>query len=73
MVKASAFTAQIHVGGGLSGTITMRNADALKALTLPFADDVKMVTPRTQNMNIQSSLIVAWDWSQEWDIPINPA
>ncbi len=73
MVKASAFTAQVHVGGGLSGTIPMRDADALEALTLSLADDVKMLTPRTQNMNLQSSLIAAWDLSQEWDIPINPA
>ncbi len=33
--------------------------DALKALTLLFADDVKMVTPRTLDMNLHSSLIDA--------------
>ncbi len=30
-------------------------------------DDVKMVTPRTQKMNLRRPLIAAWDWSQEWD------
>ncbi len=48
-------------------------ADALEALTLVFADDVKMVTPRTQNMNLHSSLIAPWNWSQKWDLPANPA
>ncbi len=39
----------------------------------PFADDVEMVTPRTQNTNLHSSLIAAWDWSQKLDLPVNPA
>ncbi len=47
--------------------------DSLEALKFLFADDVKMVIPWTQNMNLQSSLIVAWDWSQKWGLPINPA
>ncbi len=47
--------------------------DALEALTLLYADDVKMVTPRTQNMNLHSALISAWDWSKKWDLPINLA
>ncbi len=46
--------------------------DILEALTLLFADDVKMVTPQTQNINPHSSLIAAWDWSQKWDLPTNP-
>ncbi len=45
--------------------------DTLEPLTLLFADDVKMVTPQTQNM--KSFLIAAWDWSQKWDLSINPA
>ncbi len=36
------------------------------------ADEVKMVTRRTQNMNLRSSLTAAWDWSKKWDLPINP-
>ncbi len=47
--------------------------DAIEALTLLFVDIVKMVTPRTQNMNLHNCRIAAWDWSQEWDLPINPA
>ncbi len=31
--------------------------DVIGALTLLFADDVKMAT---------------WDWSKKWDLPINP-
>ncbi len=37
--------------------------NAFEALTLLFADDVKMVTARTQNMNLYSSLIAVTDWS----------
>ncbi len=47
--------------------------DILEALTLLFADDVKLMTRRTQNMNLHSSLTVALDWSKKWDLPINPA
>ncbi len=47
--------------------------DVLEALTLLFADDVKMVTRRSQSMNLHSSLTATWDWSKKWDLPINPA
>ncbi len=47
--------------------------NALEVLTLLFADDVKMVTRRTQNMNLHISLTAAWDWSKKWGLPINPA
>ncbi len=47
--------------------------EALKALTLVFAGDVKMVTPRTQNMHLHGFLIAEWDWSQKRDLPINHA
>ncbi len=33
--------------------------DALETLTMLFADDVKLVTPWTQNMNLHISLIAA--------------
>ncbi len=36
--------------------------DVLETLTLLFADDVKMVTRRSQSMNFHSSLTAAWDW-----------
>ncbi len=41
-------------------------------MTVLFADDVKMVARGTQNMNLPSSLTVAWDWLKKWDLPINP-
>ncbi len=40
--------------------------DVIGALTLLFADDVKMATRRSQSMNLYSSLTAAWD------LPINP-
>ncbi len=43
-----------------------------EALALLFAHDVKMVTRRSQSMNLHSSLTAAWDWSKKWDLPINP-
>ncbi len=46
--------------------------DALETLTLLFADDVKMVTRRSQSMNLRNSLTAAWVWSKKWDLPINP-
>ncbi len=35
--------------------------DVLEALTLLFADYVKMATPRTQNIRFHSSLTAVWD------------
>ncbi len=47
--------------------------DALEALTLLLADAVKMVTRRTQNMNLHSSFIAEWDWwKKKWNLPSNP-
>ncbi len=46
--------------------------DVLESLTLFFAGDVKMVTRRTQNVNLFSYLTAAWDWSKKWDLPNNP-
>ncbi len=45
--------------------------DVLETMALLFADDVKMVTRRSQSMNLHSSLTAAWDWSKIWDLPIN--
>ncbi len=47
--------------------------DVLETMTLLFADDVKMVTRRSQSMNLHSSLAAAWDWPKKWDLPINPS
>ncbi len=47
--------------------------DVLETLTLLFMDDVKIVTRRSQSMNLRTSLTAAWDWSKKWDLPINPA
>ncbi len=38
----------------------------LETLTLLFADDVKIVSRRSQSMNLRSSLTAAWDWSKNW-------
>ncbi len=46
--------------------------DVPEALTLLFAEDVKMVTRRSQSMNLRSSLTAARDWSKKCDLPINP-
>ncbi len=43
--------------------------DVLETLTLLFADDVKMVTRRSQNMNLHRFLTAA---SKKWDLSINP-
>ncbi len=47
--------------------------DVLEKLTLVFADDAKMVTRRSQSMNLRSSLTAAWDWPKKGDLPINPS
>ncbi len=46
--------------------------DVLEPLTLLLADNVKMVTRRTQSINLHSSLTVAWGWSKKWHLSINP-
>ncbi len=46
--------------------------DVLETMTLLFADGVKIVTRRTQNMSRRSSFTAIWDWSKKWDLPINP-
>ncbi len=42
--------------------------EVLETLTLLFADNVKMVSRRSRI----SSLTAAWEWSNKWDLPINP-
>ncbi len=80
---------RVYVWGELSDPISMRSGipqgsvicpllflpfvndllGAREALSLIFADNAITVTRRTQNIN----LIAAWDWSQKWGLPINPA
>ncbi len=38
-----------------------------------FASDVKMVAHRVQKINLQESLDAAQDWSEKYDLQINPA
>ncbi len=45
---------------------------ALSDSAFLFADDVKMVFPRSQSNRLLSSLSSAWAWAGEWDLPINP-
>ncbi len=45
--------------------------DVVEVLTLLFAKDVKMVTRRSQSMNLHNAR-AALDWSKKWDLPINP-
>ncbi len=40
--------------------------------TLLFADDVKMVSSRSQSDLLQSSLYNVWNWSVTLDVPFNP-
>ncbi len=37
--------------------------DALETMTLLFANDFKMVTSRTLDMNLLNNFIAVWDWS----------
>ncbi len=55
----SELISKVHVGG--------------EALMLAFAYDVKLVSRRTQHINLHSSLTPAWGWTKKWDQPINPA
>ncbi len=40
-------------------------------IVLLFADAVKMVSPRSQSDLLQGSLYNVWNWSVNWDLPIN--
>ncbi len=40
--------------------------------TLLFADDVKTVSPRSQSDLLHGFLYNVWNWSVNWDLPINP-
>ncbi len=45
--------------------------DLLKGKIPLFADDVKIIFPRSQYDNTELSLCTAWDWSVKWDLPLN--
>ncbi len=44
----------------------------ISVTTLVFADDVKMVSPRSQRDLLQGFLYNVWNWSVNWDLPSNP-
>ncbi len=44
----------------------------IKLATLLFADDVKMVSPHSKSDLLQGSHFNVWNWSVNWDLPINP-
>ncbi len=46
--------------------------DLLEGKILLFADDVKIISPRSQYDNTELSLRTAWDWSVKLDLPLNP-
>ncbi len=41
--------------------------DLLQGKVLLFADDVNIISPRSQYNNTELSLHSAWDWSVTWD------
>ncbi len=60
------------IGPLLFPTFVKDLPDTLEVLTPFFADNIKMVTQRTENMSLHSSPIAAWDWPKKWDLLINP-
>ncbi len=36
-----------------------------------FADDVKLIAPRSQQHELRSSIQQALSWSPRWDLPLN--
>ncbi len=47
-------------------------SDLLEGKILLFADDVKIISPRSQYDNTEFSLRTAWYWSVKWELPLNP-
>ncbi len=45
----------------------------ITVITVPLADDVKMVSPRSQSSLLQNYLFDVWNLSVNWEFPINPA
>ncbi len=45
----------------------------INVTALIFADDVKMVSPRSQSDLLKGFLYNVWNWLVNWDVPINPA
>ena len=41
--------------------------------TLLFADDTKMIFPRTHWEDLLEAVKHVWKWTQNWDLPINPS
>ncbi len=43
----------------------------LSGAVLMFADDVKLISPRSESVVLQSDIQVIHSWTQEWDLPLN--
>ncbi len=82
MQVADAFSQEIRVKSGVpQGSVigpllflffVSDLPSAINGTTLLFVDDVKMVSPRSQRDRLQGSLHNVWNWSVNWDLPINP-
>ncbi len=46
-------------------------ADELTCNHLFFAEDIKLISPRSQQHELGSSIRQAFNWSQRWDLPLN--
>ncbi len=46
-------------------------ADELTCNHLFFADNVKLIAPRSQKHELRSSIQQAITWSRRWDLPLN--
>ncbi len=44
----------------------------INVITLLIADDDRMASPRSQCDRLQGSLHNVWNWSVNWELPINP-
>ncbi len=45
--------------------------DVLEGKVLLFADDAKIIAPRSDYNILQHNLRAAWSWSEAWSLPLN--
>ncbi len=45
--------------------------DVLEVRVLLFADDAKLIAPRSDFYILQRNLRAAWSWSEAWALPLN--
>ncbi len=43
----------------------------LSGAVLMFADDVKLISPRSESVVLQSDIHAIHSWTKEWDLPLN--